>query len=115
MKPISLDEGKHEVRLINPYSVPHIETVTISPDQPTHIEIRSLKRKPATLIFASTLSPECEVILDKNTAGELGVLKYKLAIDTPNIPHNLQLDCPTEVYKKEIGQLTPGSSMPVRF
>ena len=56
VKPISLTEGEHEVKLINPYSVPHVETVTISADQPTHIEIRSLKRKPATLIFASTLS-----------------------------------------------------------
>jgi len=115
VKPISLDEGNHEVKLINPYSVPHIETISISADQPTHIELRSLKRKPATLIFASTLSPECEVILDKDSAGELGVLKYRLSINTPNIPHDLQLDCPDNVLKKEIGQLTPGSSMPVRF
>lgn len=115
VKPISLDEGDHEVKLINPYSVPHIETVSISADQPTHIELRSLKRKPATLIFASTLSPECEVILDKNSAGELGILKYRLSISAPNIPHELQLDCPDTVLEKEIGQLTPGSSMPVRF
>ncbi len=115
IKPIELPVGEHEITLINPYSLPHVETIKISPKLSTHLEVRSLKRKPARLIFAASLSPECDVILDGSNVGELGVLKHQLTIDSPNLPHELQLDCPEYRYTKEIGQLTPGSSMPIRF
>ena len=115
VKPISLSTGTYELKLVNPYSVAHIESIEIIGDQTTHIEVRSLKRKPARLIFASTLSPECIVQLDNTSMGEIGVLEYQLVIDRPNLPHELALDCPDNTFSKEIGQLTPGSSMPIRF
>ena len=115
VKPIVLEAGTHELKLVNPYSVPHVETITITPDQTTHIEVRSLKRRPAKLIFASTLSPECQVALDGIDLGEMGILKHQLLIEQPNLPHALTVDCPEDTYTQEIGQLTPGSSVPVRF
>lgn len=113
--PIELSPGQHTLRLENPYSLSHIETVDIQPDERTHIEVRSLKRKPATLIFASTHSPECIVTMDGQDKGELGVLQFKLSVSSPNLPHELFLDCPNEQLNTIVGRLTPGSSMPVRF
>ena len=113
--PIELAEGQYTLRLENPYSLPHVEEVKIQSDERTHIEVRSLKRKPATLIFASTHSPECIVSMDGTDRGELGVLKFKLSVSSPNLPHELLLDCPDGQLNTIIGRLTPGSSMPVRF
>lgn len=113
--PIELPPGDHTLRLENPYSLSHVETISIKPDERTHIEVRSLKRKPATLIFASTHSPECIVTMDGQDKGELGVLQFKLSVSSPNLPHELLLDCPDGQLNTIVGRLTPGSSMPVRF
>ena len=113
--PLSLEAGTHKLRLENPYSIPHEQTIEIQEDERTHIEVRALKRKPATLIFANSHSPECEVSLDDSDVGELGVLQFQLAIQSPNLPHELKLACPDETLETVIGRLTPGSSMPVRF
>jgi hypothetical protein len=115
ISPIELPPGEHTLRLENPYSLSHVETVDIKSAERTHIEVRSLKRKPATLIFASTHSPECLVTMDGQDKGELGVLQFKLSVSSPNLPHELLLDCPDGQLNTIVGRLTPGSSMPVRF
>lgn len=113
--PIAIIPGEHTLRLENQYSLPHKENFTIESGEDKHIRIASLKRKPALVVFSSQHEKDCTILLDKKDVGSLQDLSYRLSIIEPNLPHQISMKCNEELSLAEISQLSPGSTVPVRF
>lgn len=115
IEPIEVMPGEHELKLMNKYSLPYIEKFTISSGEKRHIEILSLKRRPAFVVFPSQYNKDCLVKIDNIPTGTLGALNYKLTINEPNLPHQIDLQCEKSTMKTEIPQMSPGSTIPIQF
>jgi hypothetical protein len=113
--PIAIPPGEHVLRLENQYSLPHKESFTIGSGEDKHIRVASLKRKPALVVFSSQHEKDCKILLDKKDVGSLQDLSYRLSIVEPNLPHQISMNCNEDLSFSEISQLSPGSTVPVRF
>lgn len=112
---LELEPGTHILKVTNDYALAFERRFDLDAGQTVRFDDINLQKRPVTLQFQSTLSPECTLSLEGKVLGTLGILGFQSTISNPRDLAKLHIRCPDGKLHGPFDMPTPSPGDIVRF